>query len=662
MRWKESDRSFRLRFDNRISVEILKDGDTFGGIGQVKLGRRKLRSDELPVLPLITTPNGFEVVRLEFEDIERAEECVVLQLRPFVVSLGRMEWLCWDGQDRWHVGSWAEESQRDRGGMLQVTIRAEQHTIGGMEFVGFSYAYKFYSRKYHVYRIQDRSTWELGGWATGNDFWMASPFSPPRKTIRNKEDSYSTSWRTRDEEPVQIQQFLPFFTALQGFTFQFDKQTLLVTAFEDVFHCDSLFQKESGRNYMVHWHQLCDDLSGCLEFPAHLVLCCEEEVSEEAERVDQYCAVRQELEARHRSSTGVLHDGAVASSWMERAGGAEKRMEHGLDALARARFKRVYIPDLMLACAPAGDTVRARREAARAVERFMERAHARGIEVALCLDDCCRRWLLADSLEEGEGYPEGHMLLEAALREDACRAFLLRHMRRIRVEFGVEALFASNMLEGFADQFDWEGPPGQNRIARSPATIRSLAMERLRLVAELQQIGYRCLSWGAGELATPGLEPPYDVKSDSEFMFRDRVLRFPHEAVSAGERDPLEVYFRGCAHRLSYMPVCTAGRAAGGKMEDWWDSEFGAVNKAFQAVREHMETSSLLPAGRGILWRGAEPGVEVLWSFKSFELTVGPEAEIFDIMESEQVHPPQDKETVRIKPCGVYLLQDACVL
>jgi len=657
MRWKESEKNYRLRFDNRISVEILKDGDVFGGIGQVKLGRRKLRSAELPILPLITTPNGFEVVRLEFEGIEKADDCVVLNLRPYVVPRGRMEWLCCDGQDRWQVGTWGDEPRRDRGGMMQLTLRAEQQTLGGTDFVGFSYAYRFHSRKYHAYRIQDRSTWELGGGATANDFWMAAPFSPPRKTIQNKDDSYSTAWHTRGEELTQLQQFLPFFTVLQGFTFQFDKQTLLVTTFDDVFHCQSLFQKESGRNNLVHWHQLCGDLSGCLEFPAHLVLCSDEPVAGEAGRVDQYCAIRQELEGRQRSSTGVLRTGAVASSWMEAADGCEKSMEHGLDALAKARMKRVYVPDLMLTCAPKKDTVRARKEAARAVERITEHARARGIEISLCLDDCCREWLVADSLADDEDYPAGHELVAAALRDDECRAFLMRHMRRIRSDFSVEALFASNMLDGLSDQFDWVGPPGRGRIARSPGTIRSLAMKRLRLVADLQQMGYRCLSWGAGELATPGLEPPYNV--DSEFMFRDKILRFPHEAVAAGDRDPLEVYFRGCANRLSYMPVCRAKRAVRGTMEEWWRSEFGAVNKAYQAVRECMETSSLLPDGRGILWRGADPEVEVLWSYKGFDLRVGPKTEVFDVMESEQVDPPQEQETVGIEPYRVYLLQNA---
>lgn len=662
MRWKESEKNYRLSFDNRISVEILKDGGTFGGIGQVKLGRRKLRSEELPVLPLVTTPNGFEVVRLEFEEIEKGDDEVVLNLRPYVVSRGRMEWLCCDGQDRWRVGTWGDEPERDRGGMMQLTLRAEERTIGETDFIGFSYAYRFHSRKYHAYRIQDRSTWELGGWATGNDFWMAAPFSPPRKTIQNKDDSYTTAWHTGDEGLTQVQQFLPFFTALQGFTFQFDKQTLLLTTFDDVFHCQSLFQKESGRNHLVHWHQLCGDLSGCLEFPAHLVLCNDDAVAEESERVDQYCAIRQDLDARQRNSTGVLRSGAVASSWMDAGDGSEKSIEHGLDALAKARMKRVYVPDLMLACAPARDTVRARTEAARTVERITEHARARGVEVALCLADCCREWLVVDSLEDEEDYPAGHELVAAALRDDDCWTFLMRHMRRLRGEFSLEALFASNMLESLSDQLDWVGPPGRGRIARSPGTIRSLAMRRLRLVAELQQMGYRCLSWGAGELATPGLEPPFRVNGGSEFMFRDTVLRFPHKELAHGDLDPLEAYFRGCANRLSYMPVCRAKRAVRGTMEEWWDSEFGAVNKACQAVREYMETSSLLPDGRGVLWRGADPEVTVLWSYKAFEMQVGPKTEVFDVMESEPVGPPEEGESVAIEPYRVYLLQNADAL
>ena len=659
MRWNEYERKFRLGFDNRISVEILRDGKEFLGLGQVKLGRRKLRCTELPVLPLIATPTGYEVARLEIEDIEKGEESIVLTLCPFMVPRGRMDWISCEGQDRWNVGAWAKEPVRDRGGMLQVTLRRVDRALGGIKLAGFSYQYRFHSRKYHVYRIHDRATWELGGWATGNSFWMRGPFNESHKAIRNKEDSFSTSWCSGEHQAGQRPQFLPLFSELQGFTFQFDRQNLLVTAFEEPFHCESLFQKESGKNYFTHWHQLCTDLQGLVEFPPLQVLCAELASENDFERANQYCAVREELYRQWRDKVGVTAPDSPVSGLLLGCKAGVKGVENGLDELAAAACERVFIPGLFRNHKPDDQTGLAEKKNEVAIQQIIEKAHARGLHVAVSLADCCSAWLLAGEEEETETKPEaeGYDQVLAALRDKRQWELLLKHLRGLKRDYGLDTLFTENAPPGLAEQFEWSGYPGGDRIARSSASIRSLEARRRELVVAAQEAGYECLLSGVCGFGKPGRPVPNGVIAGKEFMFRDCVFGVPEGEIIGHKAYPLRAYFRACANRLGYMPVYRAEEGLRGEMDPWWEEDFTSINRAYQAVREHMVHCRLLRGGRGVLWTGDEPGVCVLWCYGKFVWKVGAKAKVFEVTDGERVE--IDEAAFTPHPLKVYLVQDA---
>ncbi len=136
-------------------------------------------------------------------------------------------------------------------------------------------------------------------------------------------------------------------------------------------------------------------------------------------------------------------------------------------------------------------------------------------------------------------------------------------------------------------------------------------------------------------------------------MLRDQLARFPYQDIAQAGLDALEAYFRGCAHRAGYAVVCDARRREGSL--PWWDERFAAVNRAFHAVREYMEQSSLLPQDNGILWRGPDPDVEVLWTFRETRHPLAPDVEVFDVMESRRVKPQDGAFAAR--PLRAYLLQ-----
>jgi len=679
MQLTECNEGYRLRFGNGIVACIRRSGDVFRGIGQVMLRRRKLRSERLPILPLIDTPDGHRVTELHVRDIRQEDEAVTISLTPHFSLSGRTEWLCCDGQDRWVPGPWDGSPVRDRGGTLSIDLRAVETDIGGIPFVGFSYGYKFRSRKHRAYRIHDRATWELGGWATANSFWMRGPFNELQKDFRNKNDAFTTAWRAPGGGVLQ--QFLPLFAVLQGFTFQFDKRALLVTAFEEPFACRSLFEKRAGENHMVHWHQLCGDLSGCLEFPALQVLCAQTEGSPE-QRADQYCAVRDGLQRRFAESQGLGRE-AGATGW-QMAADDEPRAEdlrRALGDLAQMACERLYVPSLEICLGPRARSQRTdapQQEARDRLGRFVADAHRRGLEVAAGIGDCCQPWLMGDADSPSEGtdgdateLPAGQELVALALRDVEARKALLEHLRGLKTDVGIDVLFADNFLGGVADPFNWSAPtltgdgPRQAAGARTRAgrrrasaseMVRSLDAERVSLVADLQRIGYRCAVSGAGGLAPLEPVPAVDLLYGREYMFRDCVLGFPLAAFAESDVDLLDAYFRGCAHRVGYAVLFPIDREKRPPFGAALHRGLGSVNKACHAVREHMEHSRVLADDRGVLWQSAEPDVLALWAFSSFAWKVGDDAKVFDVMAGR----PVETDSGRFRPLHhrVYLVQD----
>ncbi|MHC4789071.1 MAG: hypothetical protein ACYS8K_07695, partial [Planctomycetota bacterium] len=506
----------------------------------------------------------------------------------------------------------------------------------------------------------------------------------PQKTFHNKRDDFTTSWCRSAGGVMQLQQFLPLFTVLQAFTFQLNHQNLLVTAFEAPFHCRALYQKNSGQNYFAHWHQLCGDLGGCLEFPALQILCAENAGTDAAETANRYCAIREELQRGYAEQCGLVREAAVISSrLMLGTSNCSEALHRAVDELAHAGCKRVYVPGLMRGLGPEGEgerrgesPSRSRQGARQRVGRFVKHAHQRGMEVAVTLADCCAPWLLPEmgsdesgSVAGAAGGDAGDGLPLRALRDRTARQSLLDHLRRIKKELGVDALFADSLLDGITDEFDWVWPPpdkdapGGPLVGGAPAFgepdggICSLQEPKLSLVAALQKIGYKCPLAGVAGLDHPYRTPDLKTLDGREFMFRDRVVDFPHRAIAEGSADPLASYFRGCANRLCYAPVYDSDEALGGQLADWGVREYAAVNKAFHAVREHMEVSRLLPQDRGVLWTGADPDVRVLWSYRRFAWQVGHEAEVFDVMASTPVEAQDGEFTPRAYK--VYLVQNA---
>ena len=356
--------------------------------------------------------------------------------------------------------------------------------------------------------------------------------------------------------------------------------------------------------------------------------------------------MRHDIQRQMRDQTGVAQPATAVGGWM-RCGPqtALRDLRRGLDLLAHGGCERVYLPGLLRCPGP--------EQAGAVLERAgqtVQHAHRRGLEVGASLSECCD----CRVAEAGTDHAAPGALLAAALRQDEAWQMLMDHMRHLRHELELDALYAEPALAGAAGDLAWAlSPDGRTATASDAGSIEDLHDRRFALTAALQRLGYKCLLSGAGALGPPVQPLRGELPFGREFMLRDQLARFPYEDIVQAGLDALEAYFRGCAHRAGYAVVCDPRRRA--ESLPWWDERFAAVNRAFHAVREYMEQSSLLPRDNGILWTGPDPDVEVLWTFAEVEHPLPPGVEAFDVMESRRVKPRDGAFAAR--PLRAYLLQ-----
>ena len=652
MHIREHQDHFWIEFENGVSVEIRLDGRTFGGIGRVKCGRYVLRSAELPIMPLIVSVDGYEVCRLELDEMEQLDEALVITLRPYVRLQGRVEPRGAGGDERWNVASWKQELLRDRGGKLWLRLAEVNHLVGDMELRGFSYGYRFRSRKYKPSRIHDRATWELKGHATGNSFWMRGQSGPPRWTIRSKADAFSTTWFSGDQPS---RQFLPFFTELQGFTYQFDRQCVLVTAFEKPFHCLSLFQKNAAAGHIIHWHQLCGAAStcgGCLDFPALEVMCAEQGSKSEVERLNRYEAVRSALSERYCGATGLQADRAMCVGRLIHEPSARRaNLKRGIGALADAGCAEVLLS------IPIGKQTRVSGKASpdaagtglyekslERVRRIAGLAHECGMQVGAFLSPAI---LWPDSPADGarESAPEEALPARASAQP---QRRLPRLIQGLKKELPLDAFY----LDGLAvvpHLYAGGVAPG--------GTSRAAFEAQLALQRALQLSGFRCGGNRGGTFGVSAAPVPYSLVRNNELLYRDTVMPFPYEEVRAAGDDPHDAYFRGYAGRLCYGVSFDCSDESGGGLDEWWDAQYVVVNKAYCAVSDHMCDAQLLRRGHGILWSRPGGDARVLWVYEDFAWRVGQHARVYDVMAQRAIS--LENNTFVAEPRRVYLIQDA---
>jgi hypothetical protein len=250
-----------ITLTNGISITPVIHGREFLGLGRITANGVPLRSSRRPMFVEIRNPAGIQLGDFKLVRKQVRPSRVVLEFAMNAEQTGLMEFMLHAVRNRFNTTDWTKPAQPARDTRLSMEICPVSRHIGGHRFIGFSYQYSYRSHSIPIYKILDRATWEPGGRAVGNEFWMRNCFTPSIVPIRSRRQFHSTEWFLPSCDNPNILQFAPLQTELQGFTFTGSAAGILVTWATRVAHVRSLFEKPRGDDELVHWHEHCGDLA-----------------------------------------------------------------------------------------------------------------------------------------------------------------------------------------------------------------------------------------------------------------------------------------------------------------------------------------------------------------------------------------------------------------
>jgi len=158
-------------------------------IGQVKVGKTRLRNTEARFLPWFDTYDGDVFRSFRFLGIEQRGGQIVINTRavsdPDVVFRERRDS---SGDLCFRNASWdAPPHEAD----FRIVVEPARDTIDGRSFTGFKYWFEYDSDSVAIHRLLDRQTWEVGGNLNDVTVCLRNWLTPPRMKI-GRDTTYST--------------------------------------------------------------------------------------------------------------------------------------------------------------------------------------------------------------------------------------------------------------------------------------------------------------------------------------------------------------------------------------------------------------------------------------------------------------------------------------
>ena len=208
----------------------------------------------------IRNPSAVELLNYRVTHFEDSPERTLIRFSMEAREGGLMEWMVHEVRPRYNTADWTQAPKPAKDTVLELELRPVQRILGDRNYSGFSYRYHYRSASIPIYKILDRGSWEVGGSAQGNEFWMRNCFVPSIARIESAAQFYSTEWYIPGSANPSAFQFVPLQTELQGFSFTASPHGVLVTWASEVAHVRSLFEKPRGEDVMTHFHEHCGDL------------------------------------------------------------------------------------------------------------------------------------------------------------------------------------------------------------------------------------------------------------------------------------------------------------------------------------------------------------------------------------------------------------------
>lgn len=601
-----------LSLSNGLEIELASRGGEFLGLGEVRCGGVPLRSCRRPMFVEVRSPDAVTLCGYRVARREVLPEGLLLEFSMSRTQGGPMDWMLHSVRNRLSIPDWTAPPGPAEGTSLSLEIRPANREIGGRSFRGLRYQYRYRSTSAPVYRLLDRGTWEIGGTALGNEFWMRSCFVPSVVRIDSSGQFYSSEWYLRDCHNPNIFQFLPLQTELQGFTFTASDLGVLVTWATEVAHVRSLFEKPRGQDVICHLHEHCGDLAGELVTSPIEVLWAPGAL-DRVGRANLYEAVKELVHSELHSQLGMRRERVAPYGLIEEWGPADitRYARLGVPKLLAAGAKTIGLANHFennmnvwgvsnMCCTV--DYKFAESVGEERIRELCDAARAGGATVEMWGNTSVSTLTLIFDKKNGDSdrirfLPREGSIMEALsrsadpwvrnpsgaieadhytpvfavmnLRDPVVRDYWLRRWREAREKTGLGGIFLDSSFNLSSDKFhfvqnaeharggataDQVSLLGKFRPAEEPPrAVLSQYRAHLELVVEMQRMGYRYCNEDLGVFGIHRHGPGIEARLDCLPIWTDCLATFDAPAIRRAGADPDEVFFRGLAYRMVWI-------------------------------------------------------------------------------------------------------------
>lgn len=677
---------------NGFEIAFDTAGDYMLGIGSVKVNGLSLRNSRLPMFCQISTPEGIELVNYKLINKTSSPDLLQLDFEVQKQLGSTMEWMLHTVRNRRNMTDWTQEPIDVPDAKVTLKISPVERKIGELTVKGFSYQYLFTSDSLTIYKITDRSSWEIGGTSIGNELWMRNGVVESIKKFTDKSDFYSTEWYLPEIANPNIFQFHPLQTQLQGFTFTASKEGTLITFPSKVSHIRSLFEKWRDSDEIVHFHEHCNDLGKKLETSPVEVFFIPGQL-DRVGRANLYNQIRDVVHDELHGQIGMKRERistyGVIEDWTEPD--FDRYREKGLTKLLDAGAKTIFIPtqcqndmnvwgvsnmccnvDFKIAETVGEDNLK----------MFCDKAKASGAKVEMwgntAISTLAERFMHREGKQKGIAFlPEKGSIMEVIrkskspfvrnasnaiesdhysprfcalnLRDQDIRDYWMKQWKHFHDDLGIEGIFLDSSFNMSSDkfhhaQFDgnngWEGATldqkdllGKYRPKNEPPKlIHSQYDAHLSLVVEMQKMGYHYCAEDMGVFGINRTGPSLLDRIGSLPVWADSFCEFDEHSVKKAGFEPLDIYFKGMAYRMMWKL--------------FWDTKtdklvLGIDNpeaykliKVYNEVTDLMYNRTILPEEKGVVYTHASQ--QVLWAFNDFDFNLSSKMKIENLSTGER--------------------------
>jgi len=658
--------------------EVITEGETFVGLGAIRIGATDVRSGRLPLRPYTQTFSGLELATLRLLGVDEADRGLRLRLearfRPLPVKLLRDH----SFEPIHETGDWEPEPVAGTG-RLDLVLEPAADRFEGIECRGFAYHYEYESETVPLFYLLDMASWELDGDIEGATAVSQSSCSAPVATF-----APGTAWTTEGlihwedaasiSNPVMTHN-LPRWASHQAFDFQFKGGTTLLGLFERVDLIRSVLRREAGKPELKTFDKhLFDEALSYRTSPKSILL--NTEPKSETEQKNLWTWVFDAVAARARAEFGLAEEPLIPrlcqNYWDNFTIDTYRR--DLLPAATSLGFQAIFIDNMNKSAAtercPGPDfhwnmccgheyEVAPRLGGPPALKRFVDDCREAGIRPfawtnndqalsspvnAAERDD--KGWFVRmedTRLKYGGAYGAVFSILDFGV--EAARRYWMDCLKKIQDETGLDAyLFDSFYNLGFV--------PVSYRTGHPTTQWRGL----LAAFKELQDADIHFLIESFGPFGSPqhGCPEAYALP-ENLFACYKITGGFGYTTIPSGTPAEVEhevaTLYRFFAHMAS---PSFALFHKGVRIDRIWTERHKQALADYNANRVHMHKRFLQEDGQSVLWHDAQGGRATLWNFAEREVKLP--GRVCDLTAGQEL--PAADRYLR-EPCHTYSITTA---